>query len=209
VISCDVLLGPDTLARGVIYAPKPTPWSTSAAAGSSATATTSHTSTTSSAPSWPPCGAVEAVIATLVGLPGQHRRLPTAEEIRATASQAEVFQGTGTLMLGLVGVIAEDPAQRLEIIPAVVRRLRREEPTLPADVVATIGGALVAAALGYSPTRWRRANLPWPEDDDLPVSPDEAFGWAMTVRLLVDFIDDALGPGTAAGLFDEFLANDD
>jgi hypothetical protein len=89
----------------------------------------------------------------------------------------------------------------------VVRLLRRDEPTLPADVVATIGGALVAAALGYSPTRWRRANLPWAEDEDLPVPPVEAFGWAMAVRLLVDLIDDALGAGTAAGLLDEFLAD--
>jgi len=68
---------------------------------------------------------------------------------RTTGGAADVFQGTGTPTLGLLGVIAEDPAQRLDIIPAVLHRLRRDEPTLPADVVATIGGALVAAPVGY------------------------------------------------------------
>jgi hypothetical protein len=155
-----------------------------------------------------PAGAVQQAAAMLVGLPGERRRLPAIEEIRAAASEADVHQGVGTVLLGLMGTVAEDPALRLDLVPALLRQLQREAPGVPADVIANVGGALVAAAFGLSPTRWRRGNTPWVEDDRLPVSAAEAFAWAMVTRLLVEFIDDAHGEGTVADLLDEWLVQD-
>ena len=150
-------------------------------------------------PAEEPTGAVrEAAVLLLAGQGGAE---PDPDQIRSTASPAELFQGTGTLIAALVDVIAGD-GDPLDLVAPVLRRLRRTEPGLTADLVATIGGALVASALGHSPTGWRtRGDLP--SDGALPVPADEAYAWTITGRLLVDLLDHAAGKGTAASLLGE------
>jgi hypothetical protein len=148
-----------------------------------------------------PAGAVrEAAALLLAGHGGPH---PNPEQVRAAADPAELFQGTATLILALVKIIAGPDGDPLDLVAPVLRKLRRTEPDLPADVLTTVGGALIAAALGESPTRWRLAgNLPR-EDGALPVPPQEAYAWAITGWLLVDLLDHSAGAGTAASLFSQ------
>lgn len=110
-----------------------------------------------------------------------------------------MFQGTGTLIFLLLGVMAGEDGDPLDLVAPVLRRLRRTEPDLPPDVVATVGGALIAAALGQSPTGWRTGG-DLPPDGGLPVPGVEAYAWSAAGRLLVDLLDHASGPGTAASL---------
>ena len=131
---------------------------------------------------------------------GQGGPDPDPEQIRAAAEPAELFRGTGTLILALVGIIAGPDGDPLDLVAPVLRKLRRVEPDLPAAVVTNVGGALVAAAIGESPTRWRLAGDLPREDGELPVSAQEAYAWSVTGRLLVDLLDHAAGPGTAASL---------
>jgi hypothetical protein len=149
------------------------------------------------APEQEPAGAVREAAALL--LAGQRGPSPEAAEISAAASRADLWRGTGTLIAALLGVIAGDDGDPLDILAPVLRRLRRAEPDLPADVVANVGGALVAAALGHSPTGWRTRGY-LPVGGETPVSALEAYAWAVTGRLLVDLLDHTAGAGTAAEL---------
>jgi hypothetical protein len=66
--------------------------------------------------------------------------------------------------------------------------LRRIEPGIPDDVLASVGGALAACALGVSPTAWR-AREQIRSDGVLPVPPIEAYAWGVTGWLLVDLYE--------------------
>lgn len=132
-------------------------------------------------------------------LAGQGGPDPDPDAITAAATPAELFQGTGTLIFFMLGFIAGEDGDPLDLVAPVLRRLRRTEPDLPPDVVATVGGALIAGALGQSPTGWRTGG-DLPSDGELPVPRVEAYAWSVTGRLLVDLLDHAAGPGTAASL---------
>lgn len=149
-----------------------------------------------------PAGAVREAAALLLG--GQGAPWPDGADIAAAATQAELFQGTGTLIFALVGMIAADAGDRLELVAPLLRTLRRVEPDVPADVLATVGGALAACALGVSPTAWRTRGQLQP-DGVLPVPAIEAYAWAVTGRLLVDLYDSSAGAGAAAAVLNEFL----
>lgn len=142
-------------------------------------------------------GAVREAAALL--LAGRGGEYPDGSQIAAAASRAELFQGTGTLLLALVGVIAGDDGDPLDLVAPVLRQLRRVEPQLPVDVVATVGGALSACALGQSPTAWRTRGQ-FPPGGELPVPAVEAYAWSVAGRLLVDLLDNVAGAGTAAEL---------
>jgi hypothetical protein len=144
-----------------------------------------------------PAGAVREAAALL--LAGQGGPTPAAEDITAAASPAEIFQGTGTLIAALLGVLAGADGDPLDIVAPVLRTLHRVEPDLPADVLANVGGALIASALGESPTRWHSRRRVWAAGD-LPVPAVEAYAWTVTGRLLVDLLDHGAGTGTAAEL---------
>jgi hypothetical protein len=146
-----------------------------------------------------PAGAVrEAAALLLAGHGGPH---PDPEQVRAAADPAELFQGMATLILALVDIIAGPEGDPLELVAPVLRKLRRSEPDLPALIVANVGGALVAAALGESPSRWRSAGTLRRGEGLLPVPAQEAYAWAVVGWLLVDLLDHAAGEGTAASLF--------
>lgn len=151
-----------------------------------------------------PAGAVREAAALLLG--GQGAPWPDGEDIAAAASRADLFQGTGTLIFALVGMIAGDAGDRLEVVAPLLRTLRRLEPDVPDDVLATVGGALAACALGVSPTAWRTRGQLQPEGV-LPVPAIEAYAWAVTGRLLVDLYDSATGAGAATALLNKFLAS--
>jgi hypothetical protein len=93
------------------------------------------------------------------------------------ASRADLWQGTGTLIAALLNVIAGDD-DPLDVVAPVLRMLRRTEPALPAEIVATVGGALIAAALGESPTRWRARGREAAGSASVPAL--EAYAWAVT-----------------------------
>jgi len=72
-----------------------------------------------------------------------------------------------------------EPDQLHHVLPAILTRLRRMD--LAEAHVATMGGALTAAALAEDPYRWRLGLG--------PVSNAEALAWCYTAWLMADFID--------------------
>lgn len=150
-----------------------------------------------------PAGAIREAAALL--LAGQGAPWPDGEDIAAAASRADLFQGVGSLIFALVGLIASDAGDRLEVVAPLLRTLCRVEPDVPDDVLATIGGALAACAFGVSPTAWRTRGQLQP-DGVLPVPAIEAYAWGVTGRLLVDLYDSGAGAGAAAALLNEVLA---
>lgn len=92
------------------------------------------------------------------------------------------------------------------MVAPLLRTLRRIEPDIPDDVLATVGGALAACALGVSPTAWRIRGQLRP-DGVLPVAAIEAYAWGVTGRLLVDLYDSGAGAGAAAALLTTFLSH--
>jgi len=148
-----------------------------------------------------PAGAVREAAALL--LAGHGGPDPNPAQVRAAADPAELFQGMGTLILALIEIIAGPEGDPLDLVAPVLRKLRRTEPDLPAEVLTNVGGALIAAALGESPTGWRTGGSLRREGGAGPVPAQEAYAWAMTGWLLVDLLDHAAGEGTAAALFGE------
>lgn len=145
-----------------------------------------------------PVGAVQQAVELL--LAGQAGPIPDPDPATTGVTRAEIFQGVGTVIGALVRFLADNEGDRLELVAPIVRQLRRDVPVLPADVVAWVGGALVAAAVGDSPTFWRRAGRPY-DRNELPVSPVEAYAWTVAAALLIELVDHLRGEGTAARLF--------
>jgi hypothetical protein len=91
----------------------------------------------------------------------------------------------------------------LDLVPAVIRRLRRLQ-LVPDEVLPTMAGALTGAALRQSPLRWRRSLGPM----TLTTHGSEALAWSHTAWLLADFLDFARGEeGATAKLTDAVFAN--
>lgn len=76
----------------------------------------------------------------------------------------------------------------LDLVPAMVRRLRRLQ-LVPDEVLPTMAGALAAAALRQSPLRWRRGLGPI----TVPTHGSEVLAWSYVAWLLADFLDFARG----------------
>lgn len=90
---------------------------------------------------------------------------------------------------------------KMRVVAAVVTRLRRDLPEVPAKHLPIVAGVLTAAFLGDGPYAWRTSHG--------PVEPDEHLAWCYTAWLLVDLVDDTTGrPGGFAEIFRKILSDD-
>jgi hypothetical protein len=112
--------------------------------------------------------------------PAELIRLFREEEL----TSQDLLEGFATLVYAFMGMLDEP----LDLVPAVIRRLRRLQ-LVPDDVLPTMAGALTAAALRQSPLRWRRGL------GAMAVSThgSEALAWSYAAWLLADFLDFARG----------------
>jgi hypothetical protein len=90
----------------------------------------------------------------------------------------ELTQAFATLLYGFLQVFKTDDAPM--IAGSVTRRLRRLR-LVPEVMVHRMHGAMLAAAAGQSPLRWR--------EQFGPMMPAEALAWAYTTWLLADLLD--------------------
>ncbi|HEV8653756.1 MAG TPA: hypothetical protein VG276_31245 [Actinomycetes bacterium] len=146
-----------------------------------------------------PAGAVVVAMEIIKGMSGQDA-LPQ-DELYALIQQADItpedlYQGFATLLHGFVSLV-ETPMGLMEnpmdVVAPVIRRLRNSG-LVTEDHLPTMGGALTAAALGQSPSSWRRRLG--------TVDGSEAIAWAYTAWALADLIDFLAGKGTIAQLTD-------
>jgi hypothetical protein len=80
---------------------------------------------------------------------------------------------------------------KMSVVAAVLNRLRRDFPEVPAKQLPIVAGMLTAAVLGIGPYDWR-VSLG-------PVDPDEHLAWCYTACLLVDLVDSTIEhPGAFA-----------
>jgi hypothetical protein len=150
-----------------------------------------------------PAGAVVATMEVIKGLSGDNRAFPPDELIRLSREEEltsqDLLEGFATLVYAFMGMLDEP----LDLVPAVIRRLRRLQ-LVPDEVLPTMAGALTAAALRQSPLRWRRGL------GAMAVSThgSEALAWSYTAWLLADFRDFARGEeGATANLMAAVFAN--
>jgi hypothetical protein len=136
------------------------------------------------------------------GLSSDNRAFPPDELIRLFREEEltsqDLLQGFATLVYAFMGMLDEP----LDLVPAVIRRLRGLQ-LVPDEVLPTMAGALTAAALRQSPMRWRRGL----DSMTLATQGSEALAWSYAAWLLADFLDFARGEeGATANLMDAVFA---
>ncbi len=149
-----------------------------------------------------PAAAVIAAMELVKGLGDNENALPGDELlglIRDTGvTPEELTQGFALLISSFMHLL-DGP---MDLVPPVIRKLRALE-LVPEEVLPTMAGALTAAALGQSPSRWRHAVgaiTPTAEHAEGPA-------WAYTAWLLADFLDFAADEnGATAKLTDTLFA---
>jgi hypothetical protein len=149
-----------------------------------------------------PAAAVIAAMELVKGLGDNENALPGDELlglIRDTGvTPEELTQGFALLISSFMHLL-DGP---MDLVPPVIRKLRALE-LVPEEVLPTMAGALTAAALGQSPSRWRHAVgaiTPTAEHAEGPA-------WAYTAWLLADFLDFAVDEnGATAKLTDSLFA---
>jgi len=155
-----------------------------------------------------PAAAVIAAMELVKGLGDNENAMPGDELlglIRDTGvTPKELTQGFALLISAFMHLLNEP----MDLVPPVIRKLRALE-LVPEEVLPTMAGALTAAALGQSPSRWRHdvgAITPTAEHREGPA-------WAYTAWLLADFLDfaaDEIGATAKLtdGLFAKLLVED-
>jgi hypothetical protein len=149
-----------------------------------------------------PAAAVIAAMELVKGLGDNEQAMPGDELlglIRDTGvTPEELTQGFALLISSFMQLL-DSP---MDLVPPVIRRLRALE-LVPEEVLPTMAGALTAAALGQSPSRWRQAVgaiTPTAHHSEGPA-------WAYTAWLLADFLDFAADEsGATAKLTDSLFA---
>jgi hypothetical protein len=149
-----------------------------------------------------PAAAVIAAMELVKGLGDNENAMPGVELldlIRDTrVTPEELTQGFALLISSFMHLLNEP----MNLVPPVIRKLRALE-LVPEEVLPTMAGALTAAALGQSPSRWRHAvgaSTPTAEHW-------EGAAWACTAWLLADFLDFAADErGATAKLTDSLFA---
>lgn len=90
---------------------------------------------------------------------------------------------------------------KMQVVAAVLTRLRRDVPEVPAEHLPIVAGMLTAAFLEIGPFEWRMSLG--------PVDPDEDLAWCYTALLLVDLVDSTMErPGGFAEILRAVLSSE-
>jgi hypothetical protein len=155
-----------------------------------------------------PAGAVIAALELVKGLGSDENAMPGDALLSLirdpSLSPEELTQGFALLIASFMHLL-DGP---LDVVPPLIRKLRTLE-LVPEEVLPTMAGALMAAALGQSPLGWRHAV----GSGTSIAGPSEGPAWAYTAWLLVDFLDFAADEQGATakltdGLFARLLGDD-
>jgi len=133
-----------------------------------------------------PSGAILAAI-TMAGAPssGEEPSEAFAEEIAVLVrtwgipGMTQAFSFLIDVAMTLVEPGSGSPDRVHQVLPAVLTRLG--QTGLPKPLLATMAGALAAAALEEDSWQWRQGLG--------PLTSGEALAWCYTAHLLADFID--------------------
>jgi hypothetical protein len=141
-----------------------------------------------------PAGDVATALAVVNALSGTQPLPPDAfQDLLARADHRELLGGLATLIAGFAALFP----QPWDIVSPVVRRLQNLQ-LVPDAQLPTAAALLTAAAVGQSPSRWRRHH-------GGRVTGFETQTWAYTAWLLADLLDFTYGPGTVSKLTDQLV----